>query len=71
MGPEGEGIQPPGLPQLVEDVQVGVDVEAVVVVGGVVAQVPLRWRLHVLLGPPLGLALIVHHVKADHLRQLA
>ena len=41
MGPEAEGVEPTGFSQLVEDVQVGVDVEAVVVVGWVVAQVPL------------------------------
>jgi len=71
MWAEGEGVQPPRLAQLVEDVQVGVDVEAVVVVRRVVAQVPLRWGLHVLLGASLRLALVVHHVKPNHLHGVA
>ena len=67
MRSEAEGVEPPGFPQLVEGVQVGIDVEAVVIVGRVVPQVPLGGRLHVLLRPPLRLALIVNHVKTYHL----
>ena len=67
MGPQREGVEAACLAQLVEDVEVGVGVEGVVGVGRVVLQVPLARRLHVLCGPPLGLALIVHHVKAHHL----
>ena len=41
MGSQREGGQPPGFSQLVEDIQIGIDEEAVVVVGWVVPQVPL------------------------------
>ena len=63
----GEGVEPARLAKLVQDVQVGVDVVAVVVVGRVVLEVPLLGRLHVLRRPPLRLALVIHHVKAHHL----
>lgn len=68
MRPESEGVVAPGLAQLVQDVEVGVGVEGIVGVGGVVLEVPLARVLHVLRRPPLRLALVVHHVEAHHLQ---
>lgn len=68
MGSEGKCVQPPCFSQLVQDVQVGIDVETVVVVGRVVLEFPGTRVLHVLLRPPLRLALIVYHVEAYHLQ---
>lgn len=67
MWAERKGVEPARLPELVQRVQVGVGVVGIVGVGGVVLQVPLAGALHVLAGPPLGLALVVDHVKPHHL----
>ena len=69
MRPEGDGVEPPALPQLVQSEQVGVHVVSIVGVGRVVLQVPLSWGLHVLGRPPLRPALIIHHVKAHNLHK--
>ena len=67
MRAQGEGVEAAGLAQLVEGVEVSVGVEGIVTVGRVVLQIPLLGRLHVLRRPPLGLALVIHHVKPNHL----
>lgn len=69
MGPERERVHPPFLSELVQREEVCVDVERIVAVGRVVLQVPLSGRLHVLARPPLWLALIIHHVKPNHLER--
>ncbi len=67
MRPEGKSAVAPLLPHLVQRVQIGVDVVCVVGVCGVELEVPLPRSHHVLRGPPLWLALIIHHVKSYHL----
>ena len=69
MRPEGDGVQPPPLPQLVQTEQVGIDIVGVVGVGGVVLQVPLSWGLHVFGWPPLRPALIINHVQPHNLHK--
>lgn len=68
MGPEGNGVEPSCLAQLVQSVQVGVHVVSIVRVGWVVLEVPLAGRLHVLGRPPLWSALIINHVQAHYLQ---
>ena len=68
MGPEGNGVEPTSLPQLVQGEQVGIHIVCVVGVGGVVFQVPFSGGLHVLGGAPLRSALIIHHVQSHNLQ---
>ena len=62
--PERDGVQAFAFAQFVQRVQVSVDVVGVVRERGVVRDVPLLWRAHVLRGPALGLGLVVHHVES-------
>ena len=67
MWAQRKGVEASSFPELIQNVQVCVNVEAVVIVGRVVLQIPLRRRLHVFGRPPFRLALIVDHIKADNL----
>ena len=69
MRPEGNGVEPSSLSQLVQGEQVGIHVVCIVGVGWVVFQVPFSWGLHVLGGPPLWSALIINHIQTHHLQQ--
>jgi len=64
---EGEGVESSSLPEFVQDVEVGVDVEGVVDVRWISVCSPLVRERHLQPDSPLVLGFVVHRIKSDHL----